>query len=525
MNADDLSVLLINPPGARPCEPPAGLALLAATLEQRGIQHKLWDAGIEGLLELIENGGDGSDTWTIRANRNRSSHISGLRNGKAFLRFDTYTRVIGDLERVLARHHSARYGWHLGLSNITCDMRRPTCSSELLQAVDTPLSDPFVAALRPRFESLLEKNNFTHAGISINYLTQAPSAFALIGLLRIMLPRIRIILGGGLITSWLNRPDWKNPFTGAVDRMVSGPGAEALLDFLGQDPVREPIYPMNSSVGADNMILPGFNELPLESYLSPGLILPLSTAIGCWWKRCAFCPESSEGVDYQPSGTPEEIVTRISRLAQIYKPRLVHLLDDALSPAVLSTLAGSDIGVSWYGFARFGPPLDDPNVCRALARSGCLMLQLGLESGDEGVLEAMGKGIDLAMAGRILHNLNEAGITPYVYLLFGTPAESEPEARATLAFVAKHASVIGFLNLAIFNLPAYGPETASLSTFPIDDSDLGLYRKFEHPRGWNRYKVRRFVNVEFRNHPAIAPILRRDPPVFTSSHAPFFRIK
>jgi hypothetical protein len=34
--------------------------------------------------------------------------------------------------------------------------------------------------------------------------------------------------------------------------------------------------------------------------------------------------------------------------------------------------------------------------------------------------------------------------------------------------------------------------------------------------------IRQFLDKEFRRHPAIAPILRRDPPVFTSNHAPFF---
>jgi hypothetical protein len=34
--------------------------------------------------------------------------------------------------------------------------------------------------------------------------------------------------------------------------------------------------------------------------------------------------------------------------------------------------------------------------------------------------------------------------------------------------------------------------------------------------------VRRFVTGEFSRHPAVAAILRRDPPLFTSNHAPLF---
>jgi hypothetical protein len=121
--------------------------------------------------------------------------------------------------------------------------------------------------------------------------------------------------------------------------------------------------------------------------------------------------------------------------------------------------------------------------------------------------------------------LKQAGIETYVYLLFGTPPESLEEARATRDFVARHHDEIGFLNVAIFNLPVYGPDTMNLETKVFYEGDLSLYVDFEHPRGWNRKLVRQFLDREFKRHPAIAPILRRDPPVFTSSHAPFFSEK
>jgi hypothetical protein len=94
-------------------------------------------------------------------------------------------------------------------------------------------------------------------------------------------------------------------------------------------------------------------------------------------------------------------------------------------------------------------------------------------------------------------------------------------ARRTLAFTADHAEEIGFLNLAIFNLPAWGADGERLDAGEYE-GDLSLYRPFSHPHGWNRGEVRRFLEREFKRDPAIAPILRRDPPFFTSNHAPFF---
>jgi hypothetical protein len=130
----------------------------------------------------------------------------------------------------------------------------------------------------------------------------------------------------------------------------------------------------------------------------------------------------------------------------------------------------------------------------------------------------------LETASRALENLRKAGIETYVYLLFGTPPETEAEARRTLEFTARHSGQIGYLNLAIFNLPAQGEGADALKTGAFYEGDLSLYSSFSHPKGWNRGVVRAFLDKEFRRHPAIAPILRREPPVFTSNHAPLFSL-
>jgi len=198
------------------------------------------------------------------------------------------------------------------------------------------------------------------------------------------------------------------------------------------------------------------------------------------------------------------------------------MLDNAMSPGLLSTLVDRPPGVPWYGFARISRQLTDPDFCRALKRSGCVMLKLGLESGDQRVLDDLQKGINLEEASATLRNLKKVGIATYVYLLFGTPAETIDTARETLRFTVLHGEEIGFLNCAIFNLPAYGPDVENLHTEDFYEGDLSLYRHFLHPRGWDRNLVRQFLDREFKRHPAVASIIRRDPPYFTSNHAPFF---
>jgi hypothetical protein len=136
------------------------------------------------------------------------------------------------------------------------------------------------------------------------------------------------------------------------------------------------------------------------------------------------------------------------------------------------------------------------------------------------VLDSLDKGIEVEGASRTLQTLHKAGIATYIYLLFGTPAENLASARKTLDFTVAHADVIDFLNLAVFNLPAYSEEAETLDTVEFYQGDLSLYREFKHPQGWNRDKVRRFLEKEFKKQPAIRAIINNDPPFFSSNHAP-----
>jgi radical SAM superfamily enzyme YgiQ (UPF0313 family) len=210
------------------------------------------------------------------------------------------------------------------------------------------------------------------------------------------------------------------------------------------------------------------------------------------------------------------------------KPALFHLVDNALSPAFMDCVArtvqaGEDgLGAPWYGFARITPHLADPDFCRALRASGCVMLKLGLESADQEVLDSMHKGHDVDVARLALTALKKAGIATYVYLLFGTPQETEAAARTTVQFLVNEGEHIDFLNLALFNLPIAAPEVRLLDTKPFYAGDLSLYTDFVHPRGWDRREVRQFLDREFKRHPVVQGILNRHPLFFTSNHAPFF---
>ena len=541
-------MILIYPPVAKPSEPPAGIAKLCGALNHHGMKYRVLDANLEGLLSLLKTPPVSSDTWTSRALRHLSRHLDSLHGWDAYpgsrkfpgsSREDEcahrlagmsphrdvdqelrplpvglhqndgrYRRAIKDLSRLLEMTgRSSRV--RLGLANYQHEELSPTRSTDLVRAAENPEDNPFYPYFRKRLTELLKKEQPSIIGFSLNYLSQALCTFAMIGFLKQEWTGVKLVLGGGLVTSWMRRPHWQNPFKGLVDHLVAGPGEASLLSLMGVLQF------------GDNYYRPNYDSLPMRDYFAPGLILPYSSSSGCYWNRCSFCPERAEGNPYIPIPV-EEVVSDLLRLVDRHKPVLIHLLDNAISPSLMKAISEHPPGVPWYGFARMTRHLIDLDFCLALKRSGCVMLKLGLESGDQAVLDDLQKGINLEEASSALKNLKKAGIATYIYLLFGTPPESLIEARRTLEFVVKHHDCIGFLNLAIFNMPIYGPEAQQIETKTFYEGDLSLYTSFDHPKGWSRQLIRQFLDKEFKRHPAMASILRRDPPVFTSNHAPFF---
>jgi hypothetical protein len=503
-------IILIHPPVAKPCEPPAGITRLSGMLESLEVDHYLLDANIEGLLHLLRMpvpSGEKRDVWTKRAVRNIEHNLFSMRNPVLYQSIDRYKRAVRDIDRVIARGSPA--GAFMGLAKYKQTGLSPVKSKDLLRAAEKPECNPFYPYFRPRLEQLLEDKKPALIGISLNYLSQALSAFSIIGYLRRTFPKIRIILGGGLVTSWVKNPRWKDLFSGLMEHCVAGPGEYQLLSLLGID------------AKGGTTWRPDYQGLPLDKYLSPGFILPYSASAGCYWKKCSFCPENAENNPYAAI-PPKQVISELKHISEKTNPALIHLLDNAISPALLHSLASYETGVPWYGFARVTPDLADPDFCMALKKSGCVMLKLGMESGDQKVLDALQKGISIETASAVLRNLKRTGIAAYIYLMFGTPAETAESAEKTLEFTVRHSECINFLNLAIFNMPICAESVREIRTRAFYEGDLSLYTDFIHPAGWDRKHVRQFLDHKFKRHPAVSMILKKDPPVFTSNHAPFF---
>lgn len=500
------TVLFIHPPLTKPCEPPAAPAYLAGALEAHGVSCTVCDFNIEGLYYLLDQKITADDTWSKRACKNIERNLAALQQISTYENKDRYRRAAADINRVL-EIIGRDFDLELSLSNYQDTTLSPLKSSDLRIAAEQFHKNIYFPYFSKRLGELLQENHFEYIGFSINYLSQALCAFAMIGYLKACHPKIQSVVGGGLVTTWLSHRQWHNSFDDLIDICIGGRGEGPLLELFGRR--------------QSKTCLPDYHKLRKNNYLSPGFILPYTSSTGCLWKKCTFCPETSENNPYVHL-PPNRTVSELETLSSATRPSLIHLLDNSLSPSTLQAISRTGLAAPWYGFARFDNLLTNKEFCLKLRASGCVMLKLGLESGDQNVLDAMNKGINLKCAEQVLENLHAAGIATYIYLLFGTPSEDRDGAERTLAFVEKHHQAIDFLNLAIFNLPLCSKENGKLEVVDFYEGDLSIYQNFNHPKGWNRREIRKFLDTRFKRRPAIAAILKNDPPFFTSNHAPFF---
>jgi len=201
-----------------------------------GIHCTSLDANLEGLLSRMHCGPFPTDTWTHRASRNLSFHLDSIRSWPAYRHFPRYKRAVLDLNRLLQAAGVPRV--NLTLADYEHPALSPLRSHDLLQAAERPEDDPFFPYFHGRLIQMVERIQPKTVGLSLNYLSQALTTLAMAGFLKRIFPALTIVLGGGLVTSWLRRPGWRNPFAGLVDFLIAGPGEAPLLSILGiKDPM------------------------------------------------------------------------------------------------------------------------------------------------------------------------------------------------------------------------------------------------------------------------------------------------
>ncbi|HMH49596.1 MAG TPA: hopanoid biosynthesis associated radical SAM protein HpnJ [Candidatus Acidoferrum sp.] len=180
-------------------------------------------------------------------------------------------------------------------------------------------------------------------------------------------------------------------------------------------------------------------DLVVEQYFIGYLLHPyvsLYTGRGCR-SKCTFClwPQTVGGHRYRTRSV-EHVVAEIA-LAQRYFPQVREYFfdDDTFTddlPRAEAIARGlGTLGVTWSCNAKANVPYA---TLKVLKDNGLRLLLVGYESGDQGILNHIKKGVRVDLAREFTRNAKALGIKIHGTFIVGLPGETRETIAATIRF-------------------------------------------------------------------------------------------
>lgn len=253
--------------------------------------------------------------------------------------------------------------------------------------------------------------------------------------------------------------------------------------------------------------LPDFDGLPLGRYLAPQQVLPLLTARGCYFGKCAFCNVGYGEAESFSQLRAEQLAEQMWTLQARYGVRHIFFADEAITPRNLKhlspLLATAEQPIHWGGCARFEKVISS-ELLQSMYAGGCRMILFGLESASDAIMKAMVKGTELPHMSRILRESGEAGIWNHTFFFFGFPGETIADAQETVNFLYAHKPYIHSAALGTFLMERYSPAHVAPQQFGVKliledpDKDLAIYFDYQVEKGMDESLASR-VEESFLN--------------------------
>jgi len=301
-------------------------------------------------------------------------------------------------------------------------------------------------------------------------------------------PDIHVTVGGNVITRLQEElPKKKEFFTDIFDSAILYEGEHALLWLLealaGErewTAVPNLMYRDQEEVKVNKEIytekttalpLPDFDGLPLDSYFVPVRILPYLATRGCYWGKCTFC-DHGQGYFDQYRGKPaSDVIREVKALKDKYHAEHFLFADESYPPAlfkkVIQLLVDQEVNIRWTTLIRFEESLQDPEIWKLAAQSGCCTLYYGMESANERVLELMDKHARKSVIQNNLLEAAKAGIWNHVMAFYGFPSETSEEAEDTRNFLLDNQDKIHSVEMYFFVLYKHAPVFQDTSAYNI----------------------------------------------------------
>ncbi len=269
-----------------------------------------------------------------------------------------------------------------------------------------------------------------------------------------------ILAGGHHVTALPEATLRKIP---QLDAVISGEGEYSLLQFIeGRDPrdipglwFRENGFIIGSppqQIGdLDQLPFPVFSSLDLSYYLNRSLdtirhryvsTVSLLTSRGCV-KKCEFCSESltyGKGVRFHSPEYVAELAYQVYKdygIEGIYFHDNDFLINRARAEKIcdLFIKRGLHKRIIWGIQAR--AENIEPDLVKRLQQAGCVIIEVGIESSSQAVLDLMHKDSTVEVNERAIKICREAGLGIHCYMLTGVEGETMADLEQRLDWLKK----------------------------------------------------------------------------------------
>lgn len=315
-------------------------------------------------------------------------------------------------------------------------------------------------------------------------------AAALCTLLKQHAPAILTIFGG-VHVSWAGARALER--YAAIDYVIAGEGEYALAQLLDGEPAdtiaglhyrsggliqSAPPQSKQTQCVMDELPFPAYDllegfphryNLPLFSYRHhPGTHIISSR--GCVY-QCSYCDRSVFGQSFRWN-SPEYTFELVKYLRSDFGIRHLYFYDDLFTlnrarvEKLCTLLREARLGVGFNCIVRAGHI--DEELLGMLRSAGCWMVNIGIESGDQAILDSHKEGLSLESIRSDVNRIYASGIHVKGLFMMGFPGESEASVRKTIDFACS-------LPLKDANITAFTPYPGAPIRKTIDN--LGSFNE------------------------------------------------
>ncbi len=248
--------------------------------------------------------------------------------------------------------------------------------------------------------------------------------------------------------------------TGFVDYIIRGEGEYITLDLvnalengLPPENVRGITFKRGERIiktlrapiirDLDSLPYPARDLLPMEKYKITRFfgrpITSILTSRGCPF-NCYFCSSSQFSNLIWRTRSPEKIVDEIEYVYNTFGYNAFAFVDDnfTLNPKrvieIAKDIVKRGLDIYWWAFSRVDELIGHEDMVEWMAKSGCKMVFLGIESVSEEVLKEYNKGITANDSIRAVRLLNRYGITVWGSFIIGALDETKEMILNTIRF-------------------------------------------------------------------------------------------